>query len=215
MFAVLWPFATFMGSYTRAGSSSQVEITSDWFKNDGVVNSKSQAGPSIGCTIRTYASSGSIGVGIFNDMGVKQYWDHLDINGLSTDPLKYLLNDFTVFYLALAKTLASLPVVNNQRTDSSPIEVNVTSDIPPQTVIAESVNVTALTCGEAEAVYDSMCVNSTILGSGLVYTSSDCSIIELNVKQCLSQLGTAGTSSPMSRLVMVLALFTLYLPQLF
>jgi len=206
MFPVLWPFATFMGSYTRTGTATQVEITSSWFKNDGVVNSISQDGPSIGCSIRSYATAKSIGVGIFNDMGVKQGWDHLDINGLSTDPLKYLGNDFTKFYIALAKTLAALPVVNSQRLDSNPIEVNVTSSVPLENEI--QLNVTALTCDEAETVYESMCVNST-LGSGLTFSAGDCASIQSNVKDCQTILaGASAIRSPLSWIV-VMASFAL------
>jgi len=213
MFAVLWPFSTFMGSYTRAGTSSAVAITSDWFKNDGVVNSASQDGPSIGCTIRSYAASKTIGLGIFNDMGVKQSWDHLDINGLSTDPFKYLGNDFTKFYIALAQTLAALPVVNNQRTDSAAIEVNVTSTPSLETSTVESLNVTSLTCGQAENVYESMCINST-LGAGFTFSADDCSAIDLNVKRCQAELGAAGLQSTVSWFVTVLSFVALYLAQL-
>jgi triacylglycerol lipase len=109
MFPVLWPYSTFMGSYIRTSTGGVVEINSSWFKNDGVVNSRSMAGPSIGATIRSYATSHALGVGIFNDMGVKQSWDHYDITGLSTDPLKYLTSDLAKFYTSLASTVASLP----------------------------------------------------------------------------------------------------------
>jgi len=213
MLPVLWPFATFMGAFTRAGTSSQVEITSAWFKNDGVVNSNSQDGPSIGCTIRSYASSKSLGVGLFNDMGVKENWDHLDINGLSTDPLKYLTDDFTKFYTALAKTLVALPVVDTQRAAGA-IEVNVTTTLPSleTTTSVEPLNVTNLTCDQAESVYQTMCVNTTSLGSGYTFSADDCTIIDLNVKQCEAEIG-AGVQSSVSWFVMILSLGVLYLAQ--
>jgi len=210
MFAVLWPFATFMGAYTRSATSTQVGITSSWFKNDGVVNSVSQAGPSIGCTIRKFSSSNSIGVGIFNDMGVKQSWDHLDINGLSTDPLKYLTNDFTKFYIALAATLISLPVINNQASGGA-VEVNVTTTLPELTTAqtTNSFNITSLTCGEAQDVYNSMCVNSTSIITNYTFSPDDCATIDINVQQCALELaGGAGIQAPLSwSIIMIVAFF--------
>jgi len=218
MFAVLWPFATFMGSYTRSASTNPplVGIDSSWFQNDGVVNSVAQAGPSVGCVIRPYTST--IGLGIFNNMGVQQDWDHLDIVGLSTDPLLYLDNAFVTFYSGIAATLAALPVVSSSSSltpaTSPTLEANLTKGtVPENTVYQESnsINVTALTCGKAESVYDSMCVNAT-LGSGLTFSSSDCNTLQINLKSCQERLGGAGVvHGPSSWLiVMMIACFVLY-----
>jgi triacylglycerol lipase len=105
----------FLGSYSARDTTrkpGQVPIGPEWWPNDGLVNTCSMDGPSLGSrdVIIPYAG-GALRPGIWNFMGVLESVDHLDIIGL--DPLwrehprgsRSLLE----WYLSLAELLASLP----------------------------------------------------------------------------------------------------------
>lgn len=44
MLVVLWPFSSFMGKYTQ---NTDITVNSNWWENDGVVNSNSMDGPTL------------------------------------------------------------------------------------------------------------------------------------------------------------------------
>ena len=102
----------FLGSYTTR-EPGKVPIDRSWWPNDGLVNTCSMDGPSLGSRDRIvpWDGSGPLEPGVWNFMGVLESMDHLDIIGL--DPLwreKPRGSDSLLgWYLSLAELLASLP----------------------------------------------------------------------------------------------------------
>lgn len=82
--SILFPFALFMGSYTR-NVKRKVPIDRSWFQNDGVVNTISMNGPKLGSkdVIKNYV--GYPIKGIWNHMGLLKNTDHMDIISLATE----------------------------------------------------------------------------------------------------------------------------------
>lgn len=126
---VLGSSARFMGAYTRqaggaggegaaeAGSAAEargasagpVPIDPSWWPNDGVVNTRSMAGPTLGSSDRIVAFTGTPLPGVWNHMGTLRGFDHLDVIGipLSKTPRGY--RSLADWYVAHARLLASLP----------------------------------------------------------------------------------------------------------
>lgn len=97
-----WGTALFMGSYTRH-EPGLVIIDERWWENDGVVNTRSMAGPTLDAVDRIIPWRGLLQPGVWNDRGVLAGWDHMDIVGIGT------IREVSDWYLRLAKSLADLP----------------------------------------------------------------------------------------------------------
>ena len=95
--------ARFIGSYTREGETD-LPIDETWWQNDGIVNTCSMDGPTLGSSDRIEGYSGAPVPGQWNYMGLLESTDHLDIIGIPT--ARPGLRDW---YLALAALLASVP----------------------------------------------------------------------------------------------------------
>ncbi|MBI4861521.1 MAG: lipase, partial [Candidatus Riflebacteria bacterium] len=99
---VFWAFGDLMGNY----SGSAVSRPTDWWENDGVVNTVSMKGPS-GARIVTHVPGEPLARGAFNFMGLSSGKDHLKMVGHYQDPFlwgRWLRR----FYLDLARQLAGL-----------------------------------------------------------------------------------------------------------
>lgn len=97
MLAPLHPGAWFMGSYTRSGA-----LDASWFKNDGVVNTRSMKGPTLNSTDTIVNFNGVAQPGKWQRMGLKTSWDHADIIGHTFWPINNFYRDY-------ADLVASLP----------------------------------------------------------------------------------------------------------
>lgn len=96
----LWYFSSrFMGRTASAPGHAALDGT--WFRNDGVVNTRSMTGPSTDL-IRFF--DGTPHRGEWNHMGVMEGWDHTEIIGLGPEHSDELLP----FYRKWAGFLASL-----------------------------------------------------------------------------------------------------------
>lgn len=96
----LWqPGARFMGRTIAVPGHPTLDGT--WFRNDGVVNTRSMAGPSTE-TIRLF--EGTPQRGEWNHMGVLEGWDHSEILGLGPEHR----DDVLPFYRTWAQFLAGL-----------------------------------------------------------------------------------------------------------
>jgi len=98
---ILLPTGIFMGKHTK-NSPGHVVIDSTWFANDGLVNTNSMAGPTLNTTDVVVLYNGNPLRGQWNNLGVLNTVDHLDIIGI---PIK----DVRPWYRSLAALLASLP----------------------------------------------------------------------------------------------------------
>lgn len=102
MLPQLWVSALYMGAYTR-DEPGHVRIDASWWENDGLVNTRSMAGPTLGSPDRIVPRDGQARRGVWNYQGVLTGWDHLDIMGIGT------VRDVGDWYLRLARSLADLP----------------------------------------------------------------------------------------------------------
>jgi triacylglycerol lipase len=102
--------ARFIGSYSRE-DETDLPIDSSWWQNDGIVNTNSMDGPTLGSTDRIQQFSGTPVAGQWNYMGLLESVDHLDIIGIPTAD-----NDLKRWYLSLADLLASLPEAKSAET---------------------------------------------------------------------------------------------------
>ena len=98
----LWASALFIGAYTR-DEPGHVQIDASWWENDGLVNTRSMAGPTLDSPDRIAPYRGQVQRGVWNAQGVLPGWDHLDIVGMGTT------RDVRDWYLRLAQQLADLP----------------------------------------------------------------------------------------------------------
>lgn len=96
------PFALHMGAYTR-NVPDRVVIDSNWWKNDGVVNTCSMSGPHTGSRDTIVNYNGQAQPGRWHYLGLMESTDHMDIVGIGT------LWSPTSWYRNLASLLASLP----------------------------------------------------------------------------------------------------------
>ncbi len=94
-FLLFMPQSIFMGQYTNSG----LGVDSTWFPNDSVVNTVSMDGPA-GAPIQMY--NGTPVTGVWQNMGLQNGWDHLDITGLFT------LKNINPLYLEHVQRLKSL-----------------------------------------------------------------------------------------------------------
>lgn len=99
---ILSVFTTFMGAYTRYQSGT-VTIDSSWWQNDGVVNTRSMRGPTLGSTDAIVNYNGTPQKGKWNYLGLVDSEDHIDIIGIG------LFDDVRSTYRSWANLLASLP----------------------------------------------------------------------------------------------------------
>ncbi|MDS4041382.1 MAG: lipase [Candidatus Competibacter sp.] len=102
MLPQLWASALFIGSYTR-DEPGLVAIDDRWWENDGLVNTRSMAGPTLGSPDLIVPWGSVPQRGMWNYRGVLPDWDHMDIVGIGT------VRDVGDWYLRLAKSLADLP----------------------------------------------------------------------------------------------------------
>jgi triacylglycerol lipase len=104
MALLLQPFSVFLGGYIPPVASN-IKIDSSWWPNDGVVNTRSQAGPRIGSTDVIRPCSDTPQIGVWNYCGVLTGFDHITMIGLfdvhDRDPRG--------FFRMLATRLARLP----------------------------------------------------------------------------------------------------------
>ena len=97
-----WGTALFIGSYTR-NEPGLIVIDEHWWENDGVVNTRSMAGPTLDAADRIVPWRSPPQPGVWNDRGILSGWDHMDIVGIGTT------REVGDWYLRLAKSLADLP----------------------------------------------------------------------------------------------------------
>jgi triacylglycerol lipase len=102
MLPQLWVTALFIGAYTR-DEPGRVVIDASWWENDGLVNTRSMAGPTLDSADRIVPWRGQPKPGAWNFRGVLSGWDHMDIVGIGTT------REVSDWYLRLAKSLADLP----------------------------------------------------------------------------------------------------------
>jgi triacylglycerol lipase len=102
MLPQLWASALFIGAYTRA-EPGHVRIDASWWENDGLVNTRSMAGPTLDSPDRIVAGDGPPRRGVWNHRGTLAGWDHMDLVGIGT------LRDTNDWHLRLARSLADLP----------------------------------------------------------------------------------------------------------
>ncbi|MFZ5595672.1 MAG: esterase/lipase family protein [Bacillota bacterium] len=93
-------FSIAMGSYT-SNKPGHVVVDKSWWQNDGVVNTRSMAGPSTDDIVKF---NGTPVKGKWNNMGVVNSFDHMDIVGLTKSK-----TETYNWYRARAALLASLP----------------------------------------------------------------------------------------------------------
>jgi triacylglycerol lipase len=98
----LWLAALFIGAYTR-DQPGHVRIDASWWENDGLVNTRSMAGPTLGSPDRIADYRHPPQRGAWNYRGVLAGWDHMDIIGIGTT------RDVGGWYRSLARALADLP----------------------------------------------------------------------------------------------------------
>jgi triacylglycerol lipase len=108
MIPILWPIANIMGFFDRV-NAVDVPVNATWHPNDGVVNTISMQGPTVGFNVSRDVpeiiqvnTSTIIDTGIFYHMPVLSGWDHMAIIGVG-------LWKILPFYTELASMLASLP----------------------------------------------------------------------------------------------------------
>lgn len=100
----------FMGAYTR-DTPGLVPITSDWWQNDGVVNTNSMNGPEIGSSDAIVESGGTPSRGTWHHMGILDSMDHGDIVGILPYPWDVPggYSSLRDWYFDMASLLRTLP----------------------------------------------------------------------------------------------------------
>ncbi len=102
MLPQLWTSALFIGAYTH-DEPGRVKIDASWWENDGLVNTRAMAGPTLDSPDRIVSDRGPPQRGVWNYQGALAGWDHMDLVGIGT------LRDTNDWYLRLARSLADLP----------------------------------------------------------------------------------------------------------
>ncbi|MFC4076620.1 esterase/lipase family protein [Salinithrix halophila] len=95
-----YSFSFYMGKYTR--NFDEMIVDKGWFKNDGMVNTRSMAGPTMGSTDLIVPYNGTPQIGKWNYLGTMKSYDHVDIIGMG-------IRDMRPWYRGMAALLASLP----------------------------------------------------------------------------------------------------------
>jgi triacylglycerol lipase len=96
--------------YSQAAWTGGWGIDSSWWPNDGIVSTRSMAGPTLGSSDLIVAYTGEPQAGVWNFMGVLNSCDHLDVIGILS-PRVHLAGGSSLpeFYAAIAALLAGLP----------------------------------------------------------------------------------------------------------
>jgi triacylglycerol lipase len=105
------PFSMLMGTHSQ-NKPDQIIIDETWRQNDGIVNTRSMAGPTLGSTDQVIPYDGIIKPGVWNFMGVLESCDHSDILGIGSFPGENCpagYDNLTEWYFSLADILGSLP----------------------------------------------------------------------------------------------------------
>jgi triacylglycerol lipase len=105
MTPLLYPFGSFIGSYTR-NDQGRVIIDDSWKPNDGVVNTISQNGPKILSSDKIVKYNGVPQIGKWNSMPLLDTIDHMDACGIGANALTLS------WYKALAEKLCQLIISN-------------------------------------------------------------------------------------------------------
>lgn len=108
---LLSPTTLFMGTYAYRYAPGAVAIGKDWWKNDGVVSTRSMSAPINGSADRLVSYSGSIQRGAWNYLGEQNGWDHWDMLGL-LDFNHSASSSLIPMYQKMAAFLAASPVIN-------------------------------------------------------------------------------------------------------
>ncbi|OEH93658.1 lipase [Bacillus solimangrovi] len=90
--------SSFLGGYSESGD---ININHDWWENDGVVNTNSMDGPTLGSSDEIVYYNGNPQKGTWNHIGEFHSVDHLDIIGIG-------LYDVRDWYRSVADLLGSL-----------------------------------------------------------------------------------------------------------
>ncbi|CAM2066999.1 Secreted lipase [Sulfidibacter corallicola] len=101
MFLPFHAFGLFMGAYRRGGNAYEVEITSAWFRNDGIVNTISMDGPTLGHDAVIRGWDGTPRRGQWTYLGLLESWDHFDVIGTGERPARGFVRDLAGFLNAL------------------------------------------------------------------------------------------------------------------
>jgi triacylglycerol lipase len=96
--------------YSQAAWTGGWGIDPSWWPNDGIVSTRSMAGPTLGSSDLIVPYSGQPQPGVWNFMGVLGSCDHLDVIGILNSRVRPAgSSGLPEFYAAIAALLASLP----------------------------------------------------------------------------------------------------------
>ncbi|SFS70290.1 esterase/lipase family protein [Marininema halotolerans] len=97
----MYASAVYMGKHKEV--TDGIVVDSKWFKNDGLSNTNSMDGPTLGSTDGIVSFHGNPQIGKWNFLGDMNSYDHLDIVGLG-------VRDMRPWYRDVASLLSSLDV---------------------------------------------------------------------------------------------------------
>jgi len=188
MFVALWPTATLMGAFTRPGFGGLVPIGSDWYPNDGIVNTRSMAGPTLGVSNKVIEYNGrTVHLGIYNYLGKVDHVDHLAVVGAG------ILFQIRPFYRDLAKFLKSLDISSSlSEGPSAPL-------IPAFAAASEEQSPTTDPCAQHE-VYGKMCSPAAIYPPASV---DSCSQLATQLQYCAA--ATPGVNLSLGAIIGIVA----------
>ncbi len=96
--------------YSQAAFMGGWESDPAWWPNDGIVSTRSMAGPTLGSSDLIVEYSGEPRAGVWNFMGVLESCDHLDVIGILSPRVHPAGSaGLPEFYAAIAAQLAGLP----------------------------------------------------------------------------------------------------------
>ncbi len=96
--------------YSQAAWTGGWGIDPSWWPNDGIVSTRSMAGPTLGSSDLIVPYSGQPQPGVWNFMGVLGSCDHLDVIGMLNSRARPAgSSGLPEFYTAIAALLAGLP----------------------------------------------------------------------------------------------------------
>ncbi len=96
MFLPFQPFALFMGAY-KGTTVNGIRINSNWYQNDGIVNTLSMDGPTLGSDDVIRGWNGSLQRGVWQHFGVLHGWDHFDVIGSGEINTRQWFRDIAAF----------------------------------------------------------------------------------------------------------------------
>ncbi|CAM2008030.1 esterase/lipase family protein [Acanthopleuribacter pedis] len=100
MFLPFQPMALFMGAY-KGTTVTGIRINSDWYQNDGIVNTLSMDGPDLGSNATIRGWNGSPQRGVWQHFGVLGNWDHFDVIGTGERNTRQWFRDIAAFLNSL------------------------------------------------------------------------------------------------------------------